>query len=81
MNHQKIVSRWLLTIMIFIIIIIVVGGVTRITESGLSMVDWHPVTGIFPPLNEEQWQTEFGNYKKYPLCSSRIWKKNSPHGI
>ena len=66
MDHQKIVSRWLLTIMIFIIIIIIVGGITRITESGLSMVDWHPVTGILPPLNEEQWQTEFGNYKKYP---------------
>ena len=66
MNHQKIVSRWLLTIMIFIVIIIVVGGITRITDSGLSMVDWHPVTGIFPPLSQEQWQSEFDNYKKYP---------------
>ena len=66
MNHQKIVSRWLLTIMIFIVIIIVVGGITRITDSGLSVVDWHPVTGIFPPLSQEQWQSEFDNYKKYP---------------
>jgi len=45
---------------------IVVGGITRLTESGLSMVDWRPVIGILPPLNELQWQEAFDAYKAYP---------------
>ena len=56
MTHQTIVSKWLLTIMFSIILIIIVGGITRLTNSGLSMVEWRPVTGILPPLNEFQWE-------------------------
>ena len=45
---------------------VVLGGVTRLTESGLSMVDWHLVKGIKPPTNEEEWKNEFEKYKQYP---------------
>ena len=60
------VSNWLLTIMGLIIIIIVVGGITRLTDSGLSIVDWKPVSGVLPPLNEGDWNNEFDKYKLYP---------------
>lgn len=49
-----------------IVAIIVVGGITRLTESGLSITQWKPLTGIIPPLNEAQWLAEFENYKKIP---------------
>ncbi len=45
---------------------VIIGGITRLTHSGLSMVAWKPVTGILPPLNETQWQEEFSNYKTSP---------------
>lgn len=46
--------------------IVVVGGVTRLTESGLSIVEWKPVTGILPPLTNEEWTAEFEKYKQFP---------------
>jgi cytochrome c oxidase assembly protein subunit 15 len=46
--------------------IIVVGGVTRLTESGLSITEWRPITGILPPLSHEEWVTEFEKYKATP---------------
>ncbi|MEM1155063.1 MAG: COX15/CtaA family protein, partial [Pseudomonadota bacterium] len=45
---------------------ILLGGVTRQTNTGLSMVDWRPVTGIIPPLTEQAWQEEFDQYRQYP---------------
>jgi cytochrome c oxidase assembly protein subunit 15 len=45
---------------------VVVGGATRLTESGLSMVNWNPVTGAIPPLTDEAWQNEFNHYKESP---------------
>ncbi len=45
---------------------VVIGGLTRLTESGLSMVNWHPINGIFPPLNEAEWLVEFEHYKTSP---------------
>jgi cytochrome c oxidase assembly protein subunit 15 len=46
--------------------IVVVGGITRLTESGLSITEWDPLLGIFPPLNEAQWQAAFNSYKAIP---------------
>jgi len=46
--------------------IIVVGGITRLTESGLSITEWRPVTGILPPLTDEEWVVEFDKYKGTP---------------
>lgn len=45
---------------------VVLGGVTRLTESGLSMVHWHPIKGIVPPLTQAEWETEFAAYAKTP---------------
>ena len=46
--------------------IVVVGGITRLTESGLSITEWDPLLGIFPPLNAAQWQAAFDSYKAIP---------------
>ncbi len=49
-----------------VLAIVVVGGITRLTESGLSITEWKPVRGIVPPLNDAQWQEEFAGYKAIP---------------
>lgn len=49
-----------------VVLMIAVGGVTRLTESGLSITEWKPVTGTLPPLTEPQWQAEFNAYKQIP---------------
>lgn len=60
------VTVWLLAVCALIFVMVVLGGVTRLTHSGLSMVEWRPVTGWLPPLNESAWQAEFENYQQYP---------------
>lgn len=61
-----VLARWLLIVAALIIAIVVVGGITRLTESGLSITEWKPVTGALPPLSESQWQAEFDAYKQIP---------------
>lgn len=60
------VGRWLLISSALVFAVIVVGGVTRLTESGLSITEWKPITGIIPPLNAEDWSVEFDKYKATP---------------
>ena len=60
------VSRWLAFVAVLVFLMVVVGGVTRLTESGLSMVRWEPVSGAIPPLNEADWRDEFDHYKASP---------------
>src|SRR6478672_11030561 len=57
---------WLLSIAVLIAIMVLVGGATRLTESGLSIVEWKPVTGTLPPLTEAQWTQAFEGYKTIP---------------
>lgn len=57
---------WLLIVCVFIFAMVVVGGVTRLTNSGLSMVDWRPIMGAIPPLTEAEWIKTFDMYKQYP---------------
>jgi cytochrome c oxidase assembly protein subunit 15 len=57
---------WLVAIATLIAIMVLVGGATRLTESGLSIVEWKPVTGALPPLNQEQWTQAFDAYKTIP---------------
>ena len=64
--RPRAISRWLFIIAALVFLMVVVGGITRLTESGLSMVRWEPVSGIVPPLNDQQWQAEFTAYKAYP---------------
>lgn len=65
-NSFMTLSNWLFITAGFVIIMVVLGGLTRLTGSGLSMVDWRPVTGFLPPLNEGQWQGVFDLYKMSP---------------
>ena len=60
------VRWWLLSIAALIAIMVLVGGATRLTESGLSIVEWKPVTGTLPPLSQEQWTEAFEAYKTIP---------------
>ncbi|MEC9068151.1 COX15/CtaA family protein [Pelagerythrobacter marinus] len=57
-------ARWLWVVAWLIVAIVIVGGITRLTESGLSITEWKPVTGAIPPLNEAQWQAEFQAYQQ-----------------
>src|SRR5476649_1399849 len=66
-NHQpRAVRLWLLAVAAMIFLTLVVGGATRLTESGLSIVEWKPVTGVLPPMNENGWQNAFEDYQKIP---------------
>ena len=60
------ISHWLLLCLLLIFIMVVLGGVTRLTGSGLSMVNWHPLHGVVPPLTTEHWLEEFSNYQQSP---------------
>lgn len=60
------VKIWLITGLVMILFQIVIGGVTRLTGSGLSITRWEIVTGAIPPLNEAQWQSEFDLYRQTP---------------
>ncbi|KAK7470956.1 Cytochrome c oxidase assembly protein cox15 [Stygiomarasmius scandens] len=62
----KSVGIWLMVSSTLVFAIIVVGGVTRLTESGLSITEWKPITGVIPPLTEREWEEEFNKYKATP---------------
>ena len=63
---KKYISLWLVSMFWVVAIMIIVGGLTRLTDSGLSITQWQLFSGIFPPLNETQWNQYFGLYKKIP---------------
>ena len=65
-KENKSVIIWLLSGCFLLFIMVVVGGITRLTNSGLSMTDWHLVTDTFPPLTEAKWQETFERYKQFP---------------
>ena len=64
--NSRAIIWWLLSIAVLIAIMVLVGGATRLTESGLSIVEWKPVTGTLPPLTQEQWTEAFEAYKTIP---------------
>ncbi len=66
MRNNKLVVYWLLSGCVLLFVMVMVGGITRLTNSGLSMTDWHLVTDTFPPLTEEKWVDAFEEYKKFP---------------
>ena len=65
-HHQRALGAWLLICCFVLFSLVMLGGATRLTGSGLSMVDWKPVTGIVPPMNEEAWMREFNAYRQSP---------------
>lgn len=68
MNHssRKQVAAWLLVCCALVFAMVVVGGVTRLTHSGLSIVEWQPIVGTIPPLNQAQWEQTFQKYRQTP---------------
>jgi len=65
-ENDKLIARWLLTCAVVIFGMILLGGVTRLTDSGLSMVEWRPLMGIIPPLSQQDWQALFIKYQQFP---------------
>jgi heme a synthase len=62
----QILTGWLFTVAAMVFAIVVVGGITRLTESGLSITEWKPLMGAIPPLSEAQWASEFEKYQRIP---------------
>ncbi|MCY7270979.1 MAG: COX15/CtaA family protein, partial [Sphingomonas bacterium] len=60
------VARWLLGVAVLVFLMVVVGGITRLTESGLSITEWKPISGAIPPLNAADWQRAFELYQATP---------------
>ena len=65
-NSHKLIAIWLLTCCATVFGMVVLGGVTRLTGSGLSMVQWAPIMGILPPLSHAEWQETFSLYQQFP---------------
>lgn len=65
-RSDKLVARWIMLGVIMLIIQIVLGGITRLTGSGLSITEWEVITGTLPPLNQQDWLTEFQKYRQTP---------------
>ena len=65
-NYIKYLKLWLITLFLLIILMVAVGGLTRLTDSGLSITAWELFTGILPPLNVNDWNFYFSQYKKIP---------------
>lgn len=60
------IAAWLIICCLLVFSMILLGGVTRLTQSGLSMVEWDPIMGVVPPLSDGEWQDTFAKYQAYP---------------
>jgi heme a synthase len=65
-SRRRPIRTWLWSIAAMTLAVLVVGGITRLTLSGLSIVDWQPIMGVIPPLNDAQWQATFDIYRQFP---------------
>jgi heme a synthase len=65
-RNRRAIRIWLLAVAALVFAMVVVGGATRLTESGLSITEWQPVSGALPPLSEAEWQAQFDKYKAIP---------------
>lgn len=69
-NEYAVVGKWILSTAGLVVGMIHIGGLTRLTSSGLSMTTWHPL-GSLPPITTEEWETEFNRYKEFPEWQQR----------
>ncbi len=65
-NRDTVIAVWLFTVAAMVFMMVVLGGVTRLTDSGLSMVEWRPVSGWLPPFGDAEWREVFAKYRSYP---------------
>ena len=68
--RTRAVRTWLYVVAALMVVTLIVGGATRLTESGLSITEWRPVTGVLPPLSPLEWQVQFDRYKDCLLYTS-----------
>ncbi len=64
--NRSLMRGWLILLFLLVVMMILVGGLTRLTDSGLSITEWRPVSGALPPLSEQDWSEEFEKYKQIP---------------
>jgi cytochrome c oxidase assembly protein subunit 15 len=69
--RRRAIRLWLLAVAMLVFIMVLVGGATRLTESGLSIVEWQPITGTLPPLSDAEWKIEFEKYQAIPQYRER----------
>jgi cytochrome c oxidase assembly protein subunit 15 len=62
-KRESLVAAWLFVIAALVAVMIIIGGATRLTDSGLSIVEWRPISGALPPLSEADWQSELQKYR------------------
>ena len=65
-KYNELIIKWLTSTMSLIILMIIIGGLTRLTNSGLSITEWELFKGIIPPLNQSSWDEYFNLYKNIP---------------
>ena len=65
-NNRRAIQIWLKILFSLVVVMILIGGLTRLTDSGLSITEWRPITGALPPLSSENWLLEFEKYKQIP---------------
>ncbi len=65
-HPDRLVALWLFACALMILAMVVIGGITRLTESGLSITEWKPLTGVIPPLTEAEWEESFALYRQIP---------------
>jgi cytochrome c oxidase assembly protein subunit 15 len=66
LKNRALLRGWLYVVLFVLFCLVLVGGATRLTDSGLSITEWKPIHGVIPPLNEAEWQEEFAKYKQIP---------------
>ncbi|MGB3645402.1 MAG: COX15/CtaA family protein [Mesorhizobium sp.] len=66
LRHRAAVRWWLYAVLLVLFSLVIVGGATRMTESGLSITEWKPIHGVIPPLSDAEWQEEFQKYQQIP---------------
>jgi len=68
-RNRRAVRRWLGFVLLALFCLVLVGGATRLTDSGLSITEWKPIHGVVPPMNAAQWEEEFQLYQRIPEYS------------
>ena len=64
--HRRQLAYWLFTVAGFVVLMVLVGGLTRLTDSGLSITEWQPISGVLPPLTAADWEVAFAKYREIP---------------
>ena len=65
-HTQKQITTWLIAACLLIFLMVIIGGITRLTRSGLSIVEWHPISGVIPPMTNSAWELKFEKYQQFP---------------